>query len=431
MNGEALFVMGSLSHPTRRYVAVDKFERLVERFEERAMSMPTSRLDVLIDPESLGGSRVVRFMLQVLADPSESREVRIYALKWLTDRHFAPDDRRCVADAIRLIAADGSSPDTRVHAVLALAEFTDVDGVQATLGDLALDGNELIDIRYSAFMSLQKAGPTAIAPHTKPAGGICRMAIQITTRANAKVESARETDVPILAATAHELRLPLSHIKGFVSSLRRTDVTWDRDTQNDFLEEIEIEVDRLGQLIDSLLVACPANGAVAPTLRPTLKNPARVIQCALHRVRGLVAERQLRIDVPSRLPSVWMDGSGMERVLANLLQNAVKYSPPGTPIGISARVNDGGELELAVEDDGPGVPAEDRERIFEPFFRRETSVAGHGLGLAISQSIILAHGGRLEVTERLGGGARFTALLPMRMPIQRSQRKVGALRKHP
>jgi two-component system sensor histidine kinase KdpD len=257
------------------------------------------------------------------------------------------------------------------------------------------------------------------------------MAIQITTRANAKVESARETELPILAATAHELRLPLSHIKGFVSSLRRTDVTWDRDTQNDFLEEIEIEVDRLGQLIDSLLVACPANGAAAPTLRPTLKNPARVIQCALHRVRGLVAERQLRIDVPSRLPSVWMDGSGMERVLANLLQNAVKYSPPGTPIGISARVNDGGELELAVEDDGPGVPAEDRERIFEPFFRRETSVAGHGLGLAISQSIILAHGGRLEVTERLGGGARFTALLPMRMPIQRSQRKVGALGKHP
>ena len=121
----------------------------------------------------------------------------------------------------------------------------------------------------------------------------------------------------------------------------------------------------------------------------------------------------------------------MERVLANLLQNAVKYSPPGTPIGISARVNDGGELELAVEDDGPGVPAEDRGRIFEPFFRRETSVAGHGLGLAISQSIILAHGGRLEVTERLGGGARFTALLPMRMPIQRSQRKVGALGKHP
>jgi hypothetical protein len=100
--------MHSLPHPTRDYAAVDDFERLVERFEARAMLTVASRLDVLIDFECLGDSRVVRFMLQVLADPGESRDVRNYALKWLTDRHFAPEDRRRVADAIRLIAADGS-----------------------------------------------------------------------------------------------------------------------------------------------------------------------------------------------------------------------------------------------------------------------------------------------------------------------------------
>jgi hypothetical protein len=160
VNGEALFVLGSLSLPTKRYVAVDEFEQLVGRFEARPTSTPASRLDVLIDLEYLGDSRVVRFMLQVLADASESREVRIYALKWLIERHFAPEDRRCVAHAICRMAADRSRPDTRVQAVLALAEFADVDGVQTTLGDLALDANELIDIRYCAFTSLQKAGPT-------------------------------------------------------------------------------------------------------------------------------------------------------------------------------------------------------------------------------------------------------------------------------
>jgi two-component system, OmpR family, sensor histidine kinase KdpD len=238
------------------------------------------------------------------------------------------------------------------------------------------------------------------------------MAIQMSVRSNSQVESAHEAAESILAATAHELRLPLSHIKGFVSTLRRTDVTWDRDTQNDFLDEIATEVDRLGQLIESLQMAPTLNGAVGSTDEPRLTSPARVIQSALHRVRGLVRERPLRIDVPARLPAVWIDRSGIERVIANLLQNAAKYSPTGTSIGVSARLNDVGELELAVEDDGPGVPAEDRERIFEPFFRRDTRVAGNGLGLAICKSIVLAHGGRIEVTDRPCGGACFVVFLP-------------------
>ena len=112
-----------------------------------------------------------------------------------------------------------------------------------------------------------------------------------------------------------------------------------------------------------------------------------------------------------------MDGSQIERVLANLLQNAIKYSPPGSAIGVFAQLTRNGELELSVDDHGPGIPAENRQRIFAPFFREQPAkhldMPGHGLGLAICRSIILAHGGHIAVADRAGGGTRFSVLIPM------------------
>ncbi|TME28142.1 MAG: hypothetical protein E6I75_23995 [Chloroflexi bacterium] len=93
----------------------------------------------------------------------------------------------------------------------------------------------------------------------------------------------------------------------------------------------------------------------------TFTEPAAVLEGALNRV-GLPGKRPLRIDVPSTLPSIRMNASQMERVVVNLVENAIKYSPSGTPIGVSARVTRDGQLQLSVEDEGPGVPAADRER---------------------------------------------------------------------
>jgi len=220
----------------------------------------------------------------------------------------------------------------------------------------------------------------------------------------------------LLAATAHELRLPLSHIKGFVSSLRRTDITWDEKTRCAFLAEIDLETDRLAELVEALLADRAAGGSTTPGRDLACTSPAAIVDGALHRIRGVLRDRPLRLDLPSSLPSVRLDASQMERVLANLIQNAIKYSPASTAIGISARITEDGELVLSVEDEGPGIPAEDRERIFEPLFRRQTpqqaNVPGHGLGLAICQSIVLAHGGRIQVRNRRGGGARFSVFLP-------------------
>jgi two-component system, OmpR family, sensor histidine kinase KdpD len=224
----------------------------------------------------------------------------------------------------------------------------------------------------------------------------------------------------LLAMAAHELRLPLSHIKGFVSSLRRTDVTWDEETRAEFLAEIDTEADRLARLVDSLLSERAPNGTEARRSRLAFTSPSAVVEGGVHRIRGSLGKRPVRIDLATSLPAFWMDASQMERVVANLVQNAIKYAPRDTPIGISARITDDGGLEISVEDEGPGIPPEDRESIFEPFFRsqatEQSTVAGHGLGLglAICRSIVLAHGGRMEVTDRPGGGARFSLFLPPR-----------------
>src|SRR5215831_890516 len=141
----------------------------------------------------------------------------------------------------------------------------------------------------------------------------------------------------ILAATAHELRLPLSHIKGFVTSLRRTDVTWDAERQREFLADIEVETDRLVDLVDSLCAPRSAEECGHPAtalhisltpaadLAPT--SPAAVVHGALERMRGLPKERELHLDLPPDLPSIQMDPTQMERVLVNLIQNAIHHSP--------------------------------------------------------------------------------------------------------
>ena len=218
------------------------------------------------------------------------------------------------------------------------------------------------------------------------------------------------------AAIAHDLRLPLSNIKGFVSALRRTDVEWDAATSQDYLAEIELEADRMADLVESLLESARPDRAKQRDDGVHLADPAVVVDGALHRVRGLIGDREVRRHVAPELPPTRLNVRQLERVLANLLQNAIKYTTDA-PIDITARVTDGEELEFLVEDRGPGVPEAHRDEIFQPFVRRPdstaTAVPGHGLGLAICHSIVLAHGGRMKVTDRPGGGASFSVFLPL------------------
>jgi hypothetical protein len=139
---------------------MDEAGQLIETFRARSTSSVRSKLDALMDLERLRDPRVVPFLLGVLADRREPTPVRIHVLKRLRNGNLLPAHRPVVAVAMLRVLSDRSSPDMRVHAALALAEFTEVDGVPTRLGRLALDPDEPIELRFSAFTSLQRAGPT-------------------------------------------------------------------------------------------------------------------------------------------------------------------------------------------------------------------------------------------------------------------------------
>ena len=139
---------------------MDDAERLIEAFRARATWSVVSKLDALFDLEQLDDPRIVLFLVHVVADQREPTEVRIHVLKRLRNGLLRAAHRQSVSDAILQVVSDRSSPELRLQAVLALAEFTDIDAVPATLGSVALDPGETIDVRYSAFTSLQRAGPT-------------------------------------------------------------------------------------------------------------------------------------------------------------------------------------------------------------------------------------------------------------------------------
>ena len=238
-------------------------------------------------------------------------------------------------------------------------------------------------------------------------------------RLYAQVQQAVRVRDEFLAATSHELRTPLAHVKGFVSTLRQADVQWDEATRQDFLGEIEREADRLARLIGNLLdISRIESGGLDPSDRaPT--RPRDLVAGGLQRVRGLLGQHPVTVEVPDDLPLVNVDSTQLEGVMANLVENATKYTPPGTPLRLIGRRggDDAAVVELRVEDAGPGIPPEDLERIFDTFVRgaavRASRVPGSGLGLAICRGLVRANGGRIWATNRPQGGAVFILHLPV------------------
>ncbi|MFR9788653.1 DUF4118 domain-containing protein [Streptomyces sp. MB22_4] len=212
----------------------------------------------------------------------------------------------------------------------------------------------------------------------------------------------------LLAAVSHDLRTPLAGIKAAVTSLRSEDVSWSEEDQAELLAGIEEGCDRLDHLIGNLLdMSRLQTGTVAPIIRDI--DLDEVVPMAL----AGVPEDRVELDIPEVLPMVRVDMGLLERVVANVVENAVKYGPPDEPVLVSAG-SLGDRVEVRIVDRGPGVPDEAKDRIFEPFQRygdvpRGTGV---GLGLAVARGFAEAIVGTLRAEDTPGGGLTMVLSLP-------------------
>jgi two-component system sensor histidine kinase KdpD len=210
---------------------------------------------------------------------------------------------------------------------------------------------------------------------------------------------------------SHDLRTPLATITGAATTLR-DDGGLDAATRRDLVEAVCEEADRLERLVANLLdMTRLQSGAVKP--RREWVPAVEVVGSALTRFERTLADRPVTTAIPDDLPLLPVDPVLLEQLLLNLLDNAAKYTPPGSPIDVSASAADGA-VAIEVADRGPGIPAGDEERVFERFRRgAHGAVAGAGLGLAIARAIAVAHGGTLAAAPRPGGGAVFRLTLPL------------------
>jgi PAS domain S-box-containing protein len=272
------------------------------------------------------------------------------------------------------------------------------------------------EVQGAVFLVTSESGREYTAADLELAEELGRRLSQAVdnARLHMQVQQAVRVRDEFLAATSHELRTPLAHIKGFVSTLRQTDVDWDEATRQDFLAEIECEADRLARLIGNLLdISRLESGGLPIDAAPT--SPRALLVQGLERVRPLLSDRSISIDAPESLPQLTVDSTQLESVFANLLENAAKYTPARSPLRLSGNAVDGG-IELRIEDAGPGIPPENLERIFDKFVRgphRSVSTPGTGLGLAICRGIVKASGGKIWAENRPSGGAAFVVWLPL------------------
>jgi two-component system sensor histidine kinase KdpD len=232
-----------------------------------------------------------------------------------------------------------------------------------------------------------------------------------TQEAHVQMETERMRNA-VLSSVSHDLRTPLATIVGASSALLTTTRPLSTESQQELVRSISDEAGRLDRLLKNLLDMTRLE-AGAMQLRKEWHALEEVAGTALARVRSRLATHPVSASFPEHLPLLHVDGVLIEQVLINLLENAAKYSPPASPIDVTASVKDG-VIVTEVLDRGPGIPPGEERRIFEKFYQLHPDrEGGVGLGLTICRGIIEAHGGRIWVESRAGSGSRFRFTLPI------------------
>ena len=224
------------------------------------------------------------------------------------------------------------------------------------------------------------------------------------------VEVARRSDAlksALLDSVSHDLRTPLASIRAAAGSLMDPTVSWSADDERATAASIDREADRLNRLVSNILdlSRIEAGGLVARHSAFPLED---LIPDVLERLRPLLGERPIEVDIPAGLPPLDIDEVFIDQVLTNLLENTARYAGPGVAVRISARPIEPGRILLTIEDAGPGVPADALPHLFEKFYRvprtGEGARRGTGLGLAVVRGLVETMGGRITARPSAMGG---------------------------
>jgi two-component system sensor histidine kinase KdpD len=244
------------------------------------------------------------------------------------------------------------------------------------------------------------------------AGALESRRLAAEASAASQLAEANELRTALLAAVSHDLRTPLASIKASVTSLLASDVTWSVEEVLEFCRTIDEETDRLTVLVANLLdMSRIATGAINPRDEPI--GVEEIVPAALASLGERALGGQVELDVPETLPRVHTDPALLERAIANLVDNALAWSPPDAPVRVQAG-QVGTAIAVRVIDRGPGIPVAERANVFLPFQRRgdRSNGPGVGLGLAVARGFIEAVGGRIEVDDTPGGGTTMVVSLP-------------------
>jgi two-component system sensor histidine kinase KdpD len=219
----------------------------------------------------------------------------------------------------------------------------------------------------------------------------------------------------LLNAVSHDLRTPLASAKAAVSSLRSPDVAWSEQDREEFLTNADEALDRLTALVTNLLDLSRLQVGVLAVET----DPVAVEDVVSHALNHSAPDNKVELDIPSELPAVAADSGLLERAVANLVENALRYSPPGELVRIAASAHRD-TIQVQIIDHGPGIPPADREAVFAPFQRRDdhSSAGGQGvgLGLAIARGFVEAMHGTITLDDTPGGGLIATIELPIARP---------------
>jgi two-component system sensor histidine kinase KdpD len=319
-----------------------------------------------------------------------------------------------IGEGDQFLAASGARPSSvstnYLREVLEKGELrTDGEGaVYAPLkvgmrvtGVIALDSNTLADGTIEAISGL-------VALALERARFLKELSRAEALRQSDQLKSA------ILASVSHDLHTPLTSIRAAVDNLLESDLNWDREALNEFHLIIREEVNRLIHLVQNLLEMARIE---AGELHPVKEwgTVGEIFDNVLERSAFFLNKHQIVIELNERLPMIKVDSRLLAEVLANLVENAAKYSPDQSTIILRGTVEEEG-LTITVKDHGPGIPAQDLAHVFEKFYRGTRQAGkkrdGTGMGLAIARGIVEAHGGRIWVEPPPEGGAVFGLRIP-------------------